>query len=180
MKRIIRLITTGVIILSLLPGCNGNGEEDLPGEDLPGEDLSVVELDDDSSLASKLAWLQNNVKSDTDYIITVSASENINPTLLSFSDSGKINIGITITEKTSGKVPSWAQGTWYTGTGESDIKVAEITASQYISFQFSGVDGNYNPIVSEVFRFDCTGVTGDTVIFSEGYEVKNSAFPIKF
>jgi hypothetical protein len=63
-------------------------------------------------------------------------------------------------------VPSWAQGTWYTASsGAGRIKVAQITSSQYISFQVTGYDGSYNPIVSEMMRLDCTSVNGDTVEF---------------
>jgi hypothetical protein len=70
-------------------------------------------------------------------------------------------------------VPSWAQGTWYTASsGTGRIKVAEITSSQYISYQVSGYDGSYKPIVSELMRVDCTGVNGDIVEFGGGLQIK--------
>jgi hypothetical protein len=70
-------------------------------------------------------------------------------------------------------VPSWAQGTWYTAaSGAGRIKVAEITSSQYISYQVSGYDDSYNPIVSEMMRVDCTGVNDDIVEFGGGLQIK--------
>jgi hypothetical protein len=70
------------------------------------------------------------------------------------------------------EVPSWAQGIWYTGPNESDIKAAEITSSQYIAFQVSGYDLSYNPIVIELYRTDCTSVTNDMITFTGDLQVK--------
>jgi hypothetical protein len=73
-------------------------------------------------------------------------------------------------------VPSWAQGSWYTASsGAGRLKVAEITSSQYISYQVTGYDGSYNPIVSEGVRLDCTGVNGYVVEFGSGLQVKKGS-----
>jgi uncharacterized repeat protein (TIGR02543 family) len=74
-------------------------------------------------------------------------------------------------------VPLWAQGTWYTDTSSSGIKVAEITSSQYVAFQVTGYDLSRNPIVHEFLRMDCTSATNDLVVFAGGYEVKKLSSP---
>jgi len=59
-------------------------------------------------------------------------------------------------------VPSWAQGNWYnTSSGVGRFRIAQITSTQYIAYGYNSV---------EYTRINCTGVTGNSIIF--GSELK--------
>jgi hypothetical protein len=122
-----------------------------------------------ASLAGKLAWLQTNAQSNTDYTIAINANEWIEPAVLSYS--GKTNIGITLV----GTVTEWDIG--LLSNGAMFTVNAEVTLTLGNNITLRGRSNNNTSLV----RINSGGtlimnvgshITGNTTssgIWYEGY-----------
>ena len=76
------------------------------------------------------------------------------------------------------QVPSWAQGRWYLSEnpypsmGNTRSSKYQATSTQLILSSPTIVDSTFTGGYTEVYRYDCSGSSGDTVTFANAYSLR--------
>jgi len=124
--------------------------------------LDVPNLEAASSFANKLIWLQNNVESNGNYTLDISANETIGPQFLSYP--GKNNVTITLrgigVNRTITFTTRQYSNVFVIGSGVTLVLDNNITLQTTHDRPFVGIGADGSLIMNNGSTITCTGDTG--------------------